>query len=93
MTRFARIASVRGVQERNGSAHAMPRQLDGPDEPDPLGPVEQQFIAERDRFYPATVSETGWPYIQHRGGPSGFLHVLDEHTAMCRNRSGTRSAD
>ncbi|WP_216369626.1 hypothetical protein [Streptomyces griseofuscus] len=80
MTRIAYTASVRGVQERNGSAHAMPRHLDGPDEPDPLGPVEQQFIAERDRFSPATVSETGWPCIQHRRGPSGFLHVLDEHT-------------
>ncbi|WP_256641380.1 pyridoxamine 5'-phosphate oxidase family protein [Streptomyces murinus] len=93
MTRFARIAytdSVRGVQERNGSAHAMLRQLDGPDEPDPLGPVEQQFIAERDSFYLATVSETGWPYIQHRGGPPGFLHVLDEHTVAFADVGGNR---
>jgi hypothetical protein len=41
-----------------------------------LGPDEQQFIALRDSFYMASVSETGWPYIQHRGGPPGFVHVL-----------------
>lgn len=48
--------------------------------PTPLGPDEAEFIAERDSFYLATVSETGWPYVQHRGGPKGFLRVLDPHT-------------
>ena len=47
---------------------------------DPLGPTEAQFIAERDSFYLATVSETGWPYVQHRGGPPGFLRVLGPTT-------------
>jgi len=41
---------------------------------------EAAFIAERDSFYMATVSETGWPYIQHRGGPVGFLKMIDERT-------------
>ena len=41
---------------------------------------EAEFIAERDSFYQATVSEIGWPYVQHRGGPAGFLKVLDERT-------------
>ncbi|PWR18293.1 pyridoxamine 5'-phosphate oxidase family protein [Zavarzinia compransoris] len=41
---------------------------------------EAAFIAERDSFYLATVSETGWPYLQHRGGPRGFLKLLDERT-------------
>ena len=41
---------------------------------------ETAFIAERDSFYMATVSESGWPYVQHRGGPPGFLKVLDEKT-------------
>jgi hypothetical protein len=41
---------------------------------------ETLFIANRDSFYMATVSETGWPYVQHRGGPRGFLHVLDDRT-------------
>ena len=43
---------------------------------DQLGPQEVDFIAQRDTFYPATVSETGWPYVQHRGGPPEFLKVL-----------------
>jgi predicted pyridoxine 5'-phosphate oxidase superfamily flavin-nucleotide-binding protein len=42
-----------------------------------LGPDEQAFIRPRDSFYMASVSETGWPYLQHRGGPAGFVHILD----------------
>jgi hypothetical protein len=41
---------------------------------------ETHFIAARDGFYQATVSETGWPYVQFRGGPAGFLKVLDGRT-------------
>jgi uncharacterized protein len=48
------------------------------------------FIAERDSFYMATVSETGWPYIQHRGGPRGFLKVLDEKTLAFADYRGNR---
>jgi uncharacterized protein len=44
---------------------------------DTLGPAEQDFIQRRDSFYMASVSETGWPYIQHRGGPKGFVRVLN----------------
>src|SRR5262245_31399355 len=43
---------------------------------DTLGPEEAAFVAARDSFYLATVSESGWPYVQHRGGPPGFLKVL-----------------
>lgn len=49
-------------------------------EPDILTDDEAEFLAERDGFYLATVSETGWPYVQFRGGPTGFIRVLDEHT-------------
>lgn len=38
---------------------------------------EADFISQRDSFYLASVSETGWPYVQHRGGPKGFLKILD----------------
>jgi uncharacterized protein len=48
------------------------------------------FIATRDSFYIATVSETGWPYIQHRGGPPGFLKVLDERTLGMADFAGNR---
>ncbi len=55
-----------------------------------LGADETVFILERDSFYLATVSETGWPYIQHRGGPAGFLRVLDPHTLAFADFSGNR---
>ena len=51
---------------------------------------EAAFIARRDSFYMATVSETGWPYVQHRGGPSGFLKVLDEKTLGSADLRGNR---
>lgn len=54
--------------------------MTGADERDPLGTDESAFIAARDSFYMATVTENGWPYVQHRGGPRGFLHVLDSTT-------------
>jgi uncharacterized protein len=47
---------------------------------DALTEDAREFLGERDGFYLATVSETGWPYLQFRGGPVGFLRVIDEHT-------------
>jgi predicted pyridoxine 5'-phosphate oxidase superfamily flavin-nucleotide-binding protein len=47
---------------------------------DHFGEDEAAFIESRDSFYMATVSETGWPYIQHRGGPRGFLKLIDDQT-------------
>jgi nuclear transport factor 2 (NTF2) superfamily protein len=48
------------------------------------------FIADRDSFYMATVSETGWPYVQHRGGPRGFLKLIDDHTVAFADYRGNR---
>jgi hypothetical protein len=48
------------------------------------------FIAERDSFYLATANATGQPYIQHRGGPKGFLRVIDEHTLAFADFKGNR---
>lgn len=59
-----------------GHSLALPPQADR----DPLGAEEAEFIARRDSFYLATVTSDGWPYIQHRGGPAGFLKVLDDQT-------------
>lgn len=56
----------------------------------PLGAEEMAFIAERDSFYLGTVSETGWPYLQHRGGPPGFLRVLDAQTLAFADLKGNR---
>ncbi|MFX8708190.1 pyridoxamine 5'-phosphate oxidase family protein, partial [Acinetobacter baumannii] len=55
-----------------------------------FGPQEQAFIAECNSFYLATVSETGWPYVQHRGGPRGFLHAVDDATLAFLDYRGNR---
>ncbi|WP_330297597.1 hypothetical protein [Streptomyces sp. NBC_00503] len=74
------IAFTGGVR-RHQSAHGSARGYDrmaaaGPCVADRRGPDEAHFIAERDSVYLASVSETGWPYIQHRGGLKGFPRVL-----------------
>jgi len=90
---FARIAftpNVRAAQTRMGSRDGY-RQLEtGEDELAALGPMEIEFIAERDSLYQGTVGESGWPYVQHRGGPPGFLKVLDERTIGYADFSGNR---
>ena len=57
---------------------------------DPLTAEEVEFIARRDSFYLATVTSDGWPYLQHRGGPAGFLKVLDPHTLGFADFKGNR---
>lgn len=57
---------------------------------DVLGPEELEFIANRDSFYLATVTESGWPYIQHRGGPPGFLHAVSPKTLAFADYRGNR---
>jgi len=51
---------------------------------------EQAFIAARDSFYLGTISKSGWPYIQHRGGPPGFLNMLDPKTLAFADFGGNR---
>lgn len=77
---FFEIAFTPGVkqqQSEHGSRNSYERTTQAHAGQNQLGPDEQQFIALRDSFYMASVSETGWPYIQHRGGPPGFVHVLE----------------
>jgi hypothetical protein len=91
---FSEIAftpAVRAVQARQGSAAALDRFLAPDTDPaNRLGPEEAAFIEARDGFYQATVSETGWPYVQFRGGPPGFLRVLDERTIGYADFRGNR---
>jgi len=92
-TAFADITftpSVKAAQNRYGSREANSR-FEFADAPG-FGMTEQEveFIGERDSFYQATVSETGWPYVQHRGGPKGFLKVLNEHTIGFADFRGNR---
>lgn len=55
-----------------------------------LGPREREFVAARDSFYLSTVSESGWPHVQHRGGQAGFLQVLSPTTLAFADLSGNR---
>ncbi|MGF1648864.1 MAG: pyridoxamine 5'-phosphate oxidase family protein [Hyphomicrobiaceae bacterium] len=92
--KFAEIAftpRVRAEQERAGSRAAYARREAGDGNPrDRFGPDEAAFIAARDSFYLASVSETGWPYVQHRGGTRGFLRVLDDKTLGFADYAGNR---
>ncbi|MET0766919.1 MAG: pyridoxamine 5'-phosphate oxidase family protein [Aeromicrobium sp.] len=74
---------VKSVQDTYGSGDFYARHAArgaGVIEGDALTDDVRAFLAERDSFYVATVSESGWPYVQHRGGAPGFLRVVDEHT-------------
>ena len=69
--------AVKAAQDAHGSRRAYAR-ADAPTrEPDRLTPREEMFISMRDSFYMAINSASGWPYLQHRGGPAGFVKVLD----------------
>ena len=57
---------------------------------DPLGQAEAEFIATRDSFYVRSISESGWPYVQHRGGSAGFLRLINETTLVFANYKGNR---
>jgi len=59
-------------------------------DPDVLGEEEMAFIRARDSFYLATVGEDNWPYVQHRGGRAGFLHVVDSRTLAFADYRGNR---
>ncbi len=92
--KFAQLAftdTVKSVQSKQGSRSAYARMEDRPEDYNhQLGPNEAAFISARDSFYMATVSETGWPYVQHRGGPTGFVKVLDEKTIALADFRGNR---
>lgn len=83
--------SVRASQRRYGGRELGEAQGVRPDSAvAELSHRECEFIAARDSFYLSTVSETGWPHVQHRGGPAGFLRVLDATTLAFADFSGNR---
>ncbi|MDJ0674546.1 MAG: pyridoxamine 5'-phosphate oxidase family protein [Calothrix sp. MO_167.B42] len=80
---FTNIAFTDGVKETQlhyGSRSIYENYLKKGVSEDILTAKETDFIAARDSFYMGTVSSNGWPYVQFRGGPKGFLRVLDEKT-------------
>jgi predicted pyridoxine 5'-phosphate oxidase superfamily flavin-nucleotide-binding protein len=80
--------SVRRAQAANGTGAV--RERPAPAVSDRFTAREAAFIAARDSFYLASAAETGWPYVQHRGGPQGFLRVLDERTLGFAEFRGNR---
>lgn len=86
---IATTPSVKAAQEANGSG-AFWSSFKGKKENDRFTAAEVEFIATRDSFYMASISETGWPYVQHRGGPAGFLRVLDDTTLAFGDFRGNR---
>lgn len=90
---FAQIAftpNVQSAQTRMGSRTAYRSAELGAPEVVELGPYETAFIEARDSFYQGTVGENGWPYVQHRGGPAGFLKVLGPRLIGYADFSGNR---
>ena len=83
--------SVRACQRRYGGRELGEMPGEQPDNAvAELSRRECEFIAARDSFYLSTVSESGWPHVQHRGGPAGFLRVLDATTLAFADYSGNR---
>ncbi len=90
---FAGIAFtplVKQQQQEHGSRSQYERVEQSGPIGDRLGPAERDFVRRRDGFYLATVGETGWPYIQFRGGPAGFFHILDDTTLAFADLRGNR---
>ena len=82
--------AIKALQERYGSRRQYAKLESSGKGRDALGAEESEFLGERDSFYMASVGAGGWPYIQHRGGPKGFLKVIDEHTIAFADFRGNK---
>ncbi|MEK7954159.1 pyridoxamine 5'-phosphate oxidase family protein [Luteolibacter soli] len=79
--------AVRAAQQHYyGRSQSLPPAIQN----DPLGPDEIDFIESRDSFYLSSVNETGWPYVQHRGGPAGFAKVISPNEIAFADYKGNR---
>lgn len=93
MSRYPEIAftpDVRAAQEAHGSGAMGAKMLASAPDDVELTERERAFIAERDSFFVASVGSSGWPYIQHRGGPRGILRVVDDRTLAFADFRGNR---
>jgi uncharacterized protein len=89
-TKYLDLAFTEAVCRAQKQYYGSAGKIAGAPERDPLGQAETEFIASRDSFYLGSINESGWPYIQHRGGPSGFLRVIDETTLIFADYKGNR---
>jgi predicted pyridoxine 5'-phosphate oxidase superfamily flavin-nucleotide-binding protein len=88
--KFQELAQTESVHRAQEHYYGKSQHVVGAPKPDALTEDEISFIQSRDSFYMATVSETGWPYIQHRGGKTGFLHVLNPGSLAFADYKGNR---
>lgn len=90
VARYHRAHGEPSTDQHPDAASPAPGRRPRPGTGDALTDAERQFIGELDGFYLATVSETGWPYVQYRGGPAGFAATPDEHTIAWADFRGNR---
>jgi predicted pyridoxine 5'-phosphate oxidase superfamily flavin-nucleotide-binding protein len=88
--KYLELAMTESVRRAQNQYYGRAVNIAGAPECDPLTQDEAEFIAARDSFYLGSISETGWPYIQHRGGPQGFLRVVNEKTLAFADYKGNR---
>jgi predicted pyridoxine 5'-phosphate oxidase superfamily flavin-nucleotide-binding protein len=88
--KFMQLVLTPAVQAAEDHYFGRHHAVDGAPEQDPFTGDEAEFIARRDSFYIATVNSDGWPYIQHRGGPAGFLKVLGPNLLGFADLKGNR---
>ena len=91
--RYAKLMfspAAKALQSQGRSRDTYARMEQGEDYNYLLSDKEAQFIRQRDSLYMASVSESGWPYVQHRGGPQGFIKVLDSATLGFADYRGNR---
>jgi hypothetical protein len=88
--KFHELAFTDSVRLAQTKYYGKAQRVEGAPERDTLTDDELAFIHERDSFYMATVSETGWPYIQHRGGKPGFLRVINPNALAFADYRGNR---
>jgi predicted pyridoxine 5'-phosphate oxidase superfamily flavin-nucleotide-binding protein len=88
--KFHELVFTDSVRKAQAQYYRTSQRVDGAPERDALTEDETAFIQSRDSFYMATVSETGWPYVQHRGGKPGFLRVLNSNTLAFADYKGNR---
>jgi predicted pyridoxine 5'-phosphate oxidase superfamily flavin-nucleotide-binding protein len=88
--KFLELALTDSVRKAQKQYYGACQQIEGAPPNDPLTDEEMDFIRSRDSFYMATVTEAGWPYVQHRGGEPGFLHVINPAALAFADYKGNR---
>lgn len=89
-TKYLDLTFTESVRRAQTQYYGRAGKIAGALERDSLGQAEAEFIAARDSFYLGSISESGWPYVQHRGGPHGFLRVINETTLAFADYKGNR---